>query len=215
MSTSIRAAIAATLLLSSIGTAGAEGFYFGAGWNKSSIGGDFDGENIFGNGSEVIVVPKIDSGSGFAFFGGIHATENWDLEMSYYSSDHNADWLGIDFDVEYTSLNFDAKYNFETGNENLKPYGLFGFGFGTVTVVGGSSDGFSLGDAKYYGSGLNLGIGVNYYVKPEVSFGVAYIMRLTSYDEAEGISGTRGALPSDLDGDATTFTINATYHILH
>ena len=209
-----RVGVASVFLLCSITTAhAAQGFYFGAGWASNSVEGDFDGKNGFSTSSEVIIVPEIDSGSGFAIFGGWQLNEQWDLEMSYYSSNHNSDWQGFDLDVEYSSLNFDAKFNFNANSENVKPYVLVGYGFGTVTVIDGSSDGFGFGDAEYYGSGLNIGIGVNYYVEPAISFGAAFIKRLTSYDEAEGISGLRGELPYDLDGDATTLTINVAYHI--
>lgn len=188
-----------------------EGFYLGGGFQNTSITGDFDGKSSYTSSSDTIIVPKIKSGSGYCIFGGVHITESWDVEMGYFESNHDSKWMNETHEAKATSLNFDVKYNFSTSIERLKPFVVFGAGMDTIFVSGGASDGSTVREATYYGYGLNFGVGVNYFLNSNVSFGASYTVRSNIYDEASG-TGTRGLLNESIDADSITFAVITTYH---
>ena len=188
-----------------------QGFYLGFGIPYNTIGGDFDGESAFVGASDIIIVPEIDGAFGFGILVGFGFSPEAALELSYLASSHDAKWMGGSGDVDYSMLNIDFKFSFNSFKPT-QPYLLIGLGFHDVVVVDGSvSVSGQIGDATYTGTGFNIGGGVDQYVNPNVSIGLGLTYRIVEYDEAEGVVG-KGKLDDSLNGDGFGLVLDAAYH---
>lgn len=205
------AAVLCAFVFTSNGAFARDGIYFGGGLHSTSIGGDFDGQTFFTSDFEAVVVPEIETGQGFAIFGGAHLNPVLSIEMDYLSSSHDASFAGVPLDVSYSEFSIYANLHFDV-SEQLKPMALLGYGTSWIEVEDGAVDvNGNLGDATYTGSGFNLGIGAEYFVQSNVALGVRLIKRFASYDEVEG-EIVEGSLSQELDGDTTTLMFTLAYH---
>ena len=190
-----------------------EAWYAGLGLPHISIGGDFDGERAFAGPSNSIIVPEIDGALGLEFFGGYRGSTDLGVEFKLTRSKHDATWMGSDFDVNYLSVNVNLKLFFGIKDEAIQPYLIGGGGFHQLEVVDGSDGGGNVGDAVYTGLGLNLGMGVDYFVYTNFSFGVGLLFRVVSYDKAKGVIGG-GELEDTLSGNSFGLFFRSSYHFV-
>lgn len=161
------------------------GFYIGVGAAYNSLEGDFDGETVLIGCCDIILVPKVDNGTGYkVVLGG--RTSRSAGEISYIQSDHDVTFLGAKGEAELKMLNFDWKPFFQS-SQRIQPFILLGLNFTEFTLKDGSSDGFSVGDAKFNGIGLNLGGGIAYYFTSRIALSVGLTYRWISFDSAEGV----------------------------
>ncbi|MBI3609112.1 MAG: porin family protein [Nitrospirae bacterium] len=189
-----------------------EGFYIGLGFPYNTIWGGFDGNSTVAESGNVIYVPKIDGALGWGILLGYGVNPEASFELSYLASNHNAKWTGARGDVDYTVLNFDLKYGFNTSRPT-QPYILFGINIDTLVVKNGSFSAVlsKAGDATYTGTGLNLGLGMDHYFNPKVSTGVGLTYRIVEYDHAKGISNS-GQLKNFLNGNGFGLILDGAYH---
>lgn len=204
------AAVLCALVFTSNGASARDGFYFGGGLHSTSIGGDFDGQTFFRSAFEDVLVPDIETGEGFAIFGGVQLSPVVSIEVDYLSSNHDASFAGVPLDVSYSEFSIYANVHFDA-SEQLKPLVLLGYGTSWIEVEDGAVDlNGNFGDATYTGSGFNMGIGAEYFVQSNVALGIRLIKRFASYDEVEG-EIVEGPLSQELDGDTTTLMFTMSY----
>lgn len=189
-----------------------QGFYMGLGIPYNTIGGDFDGKSSLIGANDLIILPEIDGGIGFGILLGYGFTKDMALELSYFGTSHNAEFLGGRGDVDYNVLNLDLKFSFLT-EQPTQPYLLFGLGLNEIVVKDGSVNFFTgqVGDGTFTGGSFNLGAGVDHYFTPNISLGAGLIYRIVRYDEAEGVTDS-GSINDKLNGDGFGLVISTAYH---
>lgn len=162
-----------------------EGFYLGLQIPYNMVDGDFDNTTM----------PEVDPGAGFGLIAGYTFIPSLSMEIDWSGSSHKS--AGATIGLGEFSLN--GKYSFMT-NE-LQPY-LFA-GVGAFTL---GDDSLTLG-----GTGYNLGLGADYYVNPNVSFGVGLIRKFITYDDIVK-SDVPLTLVGDINGDTISIRFDLTYH---
>jgi len=180
--------------------------YFGVVGTSVSVSnsGIFSGLNYsrVNNPYEVDLLPALSQSFGYGILFG-HREEVWALEASFWQSNHNATFgpgvvnsvsgESVTFTQQfkdtavYYSINVDFKRYFLTETQ-YQPFLSLGVSFPWIVVQNAASDANGdMGPLTLAGLGLNLGIGMEYYLSPEISFfGVAY-QRWASFDEFKGV----------------------------
>lgn len=185
-----------------------DGFYIGFNIPFNNIGGDFNGDTFLDAGSQVILIPKVESSSGLGISVGVKFSE-LAYELNYLSSTHDVTFLGVPGEADYNMVNLDIKYYY-SADKRFRPNLLFGFCVPWLVVKDGSTDGVDVGDATFHGLGLNIGGGISYYINPRVSISGGVIFRWISYGSA-GASGRSRRLEDNLDGSGIDFNVGITY----
>lgn len=189
-----------------------KGWYIGLIAPYNTIGGDFDGNTVLTSANDIILIPKIDSALGWGISIGKRYSNDSSLEASLLMSSHDVTFAGATGKVEYMLVNFDWKRYFSV-ERPTQPYFLLGFAISQLVVKDGSatiSASPTVGDATLSGSGLNIGGGVAYFVKSNISINGEAIYRWITYNMAKGVV-TEGALEKSLSGSGINFSISMTY----
>lgn len=185
----------------------AGGFFVGAGYPQVEIGGDMDGESFVAGGGSAEILPDQDDGTGVKYLIGYYVSGGT-FELSWVDTDHDGDWLGLETDSSYRSLNMDIKL--PVGAEHrLRGQVILGVGFTSVEIENGSTDGFREQDATFNGLDFRFGLGLAYELSERFILQGSLVKRYGSYDEVEGI--VDGDLDDDLDGDGTTLSFELLY----
>lgn len=152
---------------------------------------------------EVDLIPALDQNFGFGVLLG-HREEAWAVEVSYWQSNHNATFgPGVVGSVSgssvtltqqfqdtavYSSVNVDFKRYFFT-EAQTQPFISLGVSFPWITVNNAAADANgNIGPLTLAGLGLNLGVGVEYYLSPNLSFFGGAYKRWASFDEFKGLA---------------------------
>jgi hypothetical protein len=212
--------------------------YIGAVGTSVSVGngGIFNGQNYSALTSpsyEIDLIPSISQNFGFGLLIG-HREEAYALEVSYWQSNHIASFgpaavtspsvttptnipLAQDTAV-YNSINLDFKRYFLTELQ-LQPFVNLGVSFPWIVVQNAAEDGNgNIGSVSLAGLGLNLGVGVEYYITPNISVMGGGYERWASFDQSKGsISASaqynrlsvNGSAGSD-DGSGLIFMVGTT-----
>ncbi len=156
-----------------------EGFYLGANVLFNDFSGDID---------------NLDSGNGLGLRGGFGLNRYLSFEAGIFKTDH--DLKNGTGTADFKGGTIDAKLSFPLTGSHIEPY-IFG-GVGTYTLVypGQTLD----------GKGGQLGIGMDIYLFPELSFNVGLARRNITFDAT-------GATP-ELKGKVTTLDFGFTYHFI-
>ena len=156
-----------------------EGMYFSVSGVENSIGGDFTGAKyyLYEESALRCDVPEIESDRGFGMtIGGKKGKLAG--ELSYLRSVHNTNFLGLPYDGEVELVNLDIKfYTLRILKQSIKAYFLTGIGFPKITIENAATDGQSLGDAIYKGFGLNLGLGTEIRILPNLGIDGSVVIR--------------------------------------
>jgi opacity protein-like surface antigen len=184
------------------------GFYIGVGAAYNSLEGDFDGETILIGCCDIILVPKVDNGAGYKIVLGGRMSSSA-AEISYIQSDHDVTFLGAKGEAELKMFNFDWK-PFFLSSQRLQPFILLGVNFTEFILKDGSSDGFSVGDAKFNGIGLNLGGGIAYYFTSRIALNAGLTYRWISFGSAEGV-GPNESLADSLISNGVNLDTGLTF----
>ncbi|MBI5745738.1 MAG: outer membrane beta-barrel protein [Nitrospirae bacterium] len=195
-----------------------EGFYLGLGLPYNTIDGDFKGNSVLSGHNDLIIIPDIDGAFGVGLlFGyvthyGFAPDQLFAIEGSFLLSVHDAEFQGQRGTVDYSLVNFDLKYLFMT-SKAIEPYLLIGISLADLTIENGA---VSLttgkeGDALLTGVGLNLGIGLDYYLTKNISLGTGVIYRIISYDIAEGVEDKSG-IKDGFSGSGLGIILSTAYH---
>lgn len=181
--------------------------YFGIEGTSVSVdhGGAFTGLNYsrIDYPYEIDLIPALDQNFGFGLLIG-HREQAWAAEASYWQSNHNATFgpgvVGSDSGSSvtltqkyqdkavYNSINVDFKRYFLTETQ-LQPFINLGVSFPWIVVQNAAID--SNGDTTKLtlaGLGLNLGVGVEYYLSPNLSVFCGGYERWASFDEFKGFA---------------------------
>jgi hypothetical protein len=150
---------------------------------------------------DVSIIPTIPQAIGWGVLAG-HREEAYALEVSYWQSVHNG-FFGpgvvgsqsngsVTFTsaypatAVYNSINVDFKRYFLTDLQ-LQPFLDLGVSFPWMTISNADIDGSgNVLPLTLSGAGLNLGIGVEYYLTPNISFVAGAYQRWASFSEFQG-----------------------------
>ncbi len=211
---SLFALIATVMLFLATSPAEAEsGFYMGLGAAYNTIQGDFDGVSGLGGGTEDIIIPDLNNAVGIDLLLGQQMLNNvWAIEFNYMSSGHNGTWMGRSGDVSYSAFSINGKYSFLPASR-VRPYLLFGVSYNGLIIKKGAIDIYTgaVADAKLFGTGLNLGAGIDNYLSPIVSLTLGIMYRYLDYTEAKGVH-QRGTIDDSLDGSGFSLLLTTAYH---
>jgi opacity protein-like surface antigen len=184
----------------------------GLGAVYNAIGGDFDGQAGLSNGTEVIILPDLDAGLGIDLLAGFRIDDRFSLEFDFMTSKHSGTWEGLKGDAGYLGLNFNGKYSF-LATRTMQPYLLFGINYSLLVINDGAQDLMTgeTSNATLFGSGFNLGTGIEQYIGPNTSLTIGVMYRYIEYTIADGLSG-RGTIDNGVDGSGLSFKISTAYH---
>jgi len=184
-------------------------------------GGAFNGLNYsrINNPYEIDLIPALTQNFGYGLLVG-HREEAWAVEASYWQSNHNATFgpgvvgsisgssvtLTQQFQdtATYNSINIDFKRYFLTEGQT-QPFLSLGVSFPWIVVNNAASD--ANGDTSSLtlaGLGFNLGVGVEYYLSPNISFFGGAYRRWASFDEFKGLTLQYNQLAQYQSGGATS-----------
>ncbi len=179
---------------------------------------------------EIVLLPALAQNFGFGFFAG-HREEAFALELGFFQSNHTASFgpasvtsatvtAPVDIPLSqdsavYRSVNLDFKRYFFTETQT-QPFINIGICFPWMEVSNGAAD--SKGNftaLTLAGLGLNLGIGMEYYLTPNISLVGAATQRWASFDQFRGFTTqfrnlvVQGPAMSD-EGSGLNFTLGTT-----
>jgi hypothetical protein len=180
--------------------------YFGIEGISVSVGnkGEFTGLNYSLVNSpeyEVDLLPELSQAFGFGLMFG-HREGPWALEVSYWQSVHTAtfgpgtvnSFFGTSANIgqqykdtaTYYSINVDFKRYLFT-EQQLQPFISLGVCFPWIVVDNAAENAEgAVGPLTLAGLGLNLGVGLEYYISPEFSILAGGYQRWASFDEFKG-----------------------------
>ena len=182
---------------------------------------------------EIDLIPKLDQGFGFGFLIG-HREEAYAVELIYWQSSHNASFgpaslssstsstvvavpLVHDSAVVH-SVNLDFKRYFFT-EAQTQPFINLGVSFPWIVVHNGAEDlSGNFSPFSLAGLGLNLGVGIEYYLSPNFSIVAGATQRWASFDQSKGFTNEYaplapyGGVVSD-GGSGLDFTLGTTIGI--
>lgn len=163
-----------------------EGAYVGFHVPFNKINGDFDNTKA----------TAVKGGTGLGLIAGYGFTSAVSLELDLAGTGHRSG----DANVRFREFSLNGKYAFEA-SPHVQPF-LF-LGVGSFTLGNDS--------VTYGGRGYNVGLGMDYYQSPHLSWGAALIGKIIRYDRV--VKGTRPAsVPDKLNGETTSLRLDATYH---
>jgi hypothetical protein len=167
-----------------------EGFYLGAFIPYNKITGDS------ADPPSDAYINSLDSGAGFGLRAGYGFNRYFAIEGALFDSTHKSN-LGI-VDQDFSGLTLDAKVNFPLTGHSFEPYLLLGVGH------------YELGDSsgKFKGNGSQFGVGIDFYLMPELSLNTGLTWRRITFDSNDfGIT-------DDVNARVRTFDVGLTYHFL-
>ncbi len=198
--------VGSVVLLACIPSIAYSKLYIGYGLAQVQIGGDMDGSTFVAGGGSAEVLPEQTTKIGNKFIIGSQS-DGSAIEFSITQSEHDGAWQGIPLISEFFSLNFDGKLFFRKGM--LRPFGLLGFGFTSVTVKDGSTDGFRTEDAKFKGTDIRFGAGIEFAVQKNIAIDLQVVRRWGSYNSVAGIES--GSIDDDINGDGMSTSLEVKY----
>lgn len=211
--------------------------YIGVVATSVSVGtsGEFSGLNysrIDAPAYEVDLIPALSQSFGYGLLIG-HREEAWSGEVSFWQSNHTATFgpgtlsspsgqtatltQSYQGTATYNSVNVDFKRYFFT-EQQLQPFLNLGVSFPWIVVNNAAIDGNgTVTNLTLAGLGLNLGIGAEYYLTPNVSFVAGAYQRWASFDEFKGaqlqynqIAQFGNGNPTSDEGSGLIFAVGTT-----
>ena len=170
-------------------------------------GGEFSGLNysrVNLPAYEITLLPSLAQNFGYGILVG-HREEAYAIELSYWQSNHTASFgpgvvnavngaTPVTFSgayqdtAVYQSINVDFKRYFLT-DLDIQPFLGLGVSFPWITLPNADADSNGdVGSVTLAGLGFNLGLGVEYYLSPTLSFVAGGYQRWASFDQFRGFS---------------------------
>lgn len=186
-----------------------------------STSGDFDGEHggTFIDAANIsVIAPQLADANGYGFtFGG--QSGRLCGEVSYLTSEHDSSvdpLLALIYtpgQTEVGKIGFDVKFLFSDPQNVLIPYGLIGIAHDTYNVQNGALDTGSTpatsGNAKYWGYGYKLGLGVLFRLADHLALEGSYTISSTKLRRVKAFDETR--MPG-YTVDAQWMTVSLNYY---
>lgn len=163
-----------------------EGYFLGLQIPFNKVGGDFDNQKA----------PDVKGGTGLGLIAGYGFTPAFSLELDLAGTGHRQAGAHISF----REFSLNGKYAFEA-TPHLQPFLFLGIGS------------FRLGDNNlmYGGLGYNVGIGMDYYSSPHLSWGIALIGKIIKYDRV--VKGSKpDSVTGNLNGGTSSLRLDVSYH---
>lgn len=157
-----------------------EGFYLGVNVLFNEISGDVNSPEW------------LDSGNGLGLRGGFGLNRYLAIEAGLWKTKHDMKFSAETVDLKAGTL--DLKLNLPLSGSQIEPYLLIGLGSYEMERAGATND----------GSGVRLGIGMDIYLFPELSFNVGLTRNNVTFDE--------GVV--EVDGKVTTLDFGLSYHFI-
>jgi hypothetical protein len=179
---------------------------------NNSIGGEFDGETILYSGQETFIVPKIKTSYGFGLAVGM-GTNTWKLELGFVRSAHDFSFGTFRGTSSYNIFNIDFSY-YVISRKLIRPYILVGLCVPWVVVNDGSTSlaaDAQVGDETFSGVGLNIGPGLEVYLRDNLMVHTEMIFRRISYTKLNGVTKEETTYKDGLNGSGTSITIGLSY----
>jgi len=167
-----------------------EGFYLGGFIPFNKITGDSP------DATSNTYINSLDTGAGLGIRAGYGFNRYFAIEGSLFGSSHKSN-LGI-VDQDFSGATLDAKVNFPLTGHSFEPYLLLGVGH------------YELGDSsgKFKGTGSQFGVGIDFYLMPELSLDTGLTWRRITFDSNDfGVA-------ADVNARVTTFDVGLTYHFI-
>lgn len=187
-----------------------EGFYVGGSFLVQGIEGDFDGDDALfeSGGNDVILVPEIDPGLGFALVAGWR-TPKVAFEMSFRQTWHDTEFGGVESgDAVLYALDLDVKPYFFT-EEPVQPFLLVGMSMPILVLEDALSEDGGVTfdeDATLTGLGFNFGGGFSLFATEQFAVHMTGGYRFAWYFDAEG-----DEIDDDLDGQGFFASVGVTF----
>ncbi len=186
-----------------------EGWFLGIGATRVQVGGDFDGTTYVAGGGSMEVMPTLETSTGIKCTGGWQSSGG-SIGLAYSNSKHTGNWAGIDLDSRFVSYCIEGKvFVFGAIMNRIQPFLTFGFAYNTLTVEGGSTNGYRTADATFKGWDMLPGAGVEISLHEHVAVDLMGVYRWGSYGHVDGIQS--GALPDGIDSDGFTGSLEVKY----
>jgi len=157
-----------------------EGFYLGVNVLFNDISGEYNSPEW------------MDSGNGLGLRAGIGLNRYLAFEAGLWKTDHDMKFGTGSADL--TGATIDAKLNLPLSGSQIEPYIQAGVGSYEVSQNGFSED----------GKGGQLGIGMDIYLFPELSFNVGLMRRNITFEHNN----------NDIKAKVTTLDFGFTYHFI-
>jgi len=170
-------------------TYGARGFYIEPFFSTCSIGGDFNGQTHLGDGSELFLMPKINSSSGLGIGAG-YKTPGGSFGVYYFGSSHSMTATVLNYPSGYNGSYsaFGLLFTQQFGlNNRFQPYVTAGINMARVTVTGGAFTQTQIGDATFSGFGIDAGAGLLFYATPQIFVRAGLLYRETVFGWVKGL----------------------------
>ena len=189
-----------------------QGFYIGIGTAYNTISGDFDGSSALQGANEVIGLPLIKNAFGIDLLAGWGINDAWAIELNLMASTHKGSGAGLNGDINYASFSINGKYNFLI-THRAQPFIFFGLSSNTLLIKNGAIDlgTGQVADAKFSGSGFNLGFGLDAYFTPNLSLSPGLLYRYVDYTKATGVNNS-GSISNGLNGSGFSLLLTLAYH---
>ncbi len=180
---------------------------------------------------EITLIPSLAQAVGLGALAG-HREGTYAIEVSYWQSVHTASFgpgvvtfsngNAVTFATPYqgtavyNSVNLDMKRYILT-DLPIQPFLDMGISFPWIDLNNVDVDvSGNIGPATFAGFGFNLGIGVEYYLSPNISFTAGAFQRWSSFDEFKGFQTQYNQLSSSAgtpsyDGSGLNFTVGTTF----
>jgi len=199
-----------------------------------SAGGLFTGLNysrVDKPAYEITLIPSLAQAVGLGALAG-HREGTYAIEVSYWQSVHNSSFgpgvvtftngSAVTFTTPYqgtaiyNSINLDMKRYILT-DLPIQPFMNLGVSFPWIDLGNVDMDASgNIGPATLGGFGFDLGIGVEYYLSPNIAFTAGAFQRWSSFDEFKGFQTqynqlSSSASPASYDGSGFNFTVGTTF----
>lgn len=184
------------------------GFYVSAAYEQSSIKGEFDDTIFLNMITEVVDVPLVKDGSGWAAeVGGVAGENGSKFSIGYRTSDHDTSSVLLGRS-QARFVSWDLRGQIALGSwERVRPLIILGLGLPTLTIENATIlPGGRRKDARFRGYSFDIGAGVDLYAVGRWSIGANVVYRATTYSTANGES-----IDDGLSGSGTTYTLRTAF----
>ena len=192
-----------------------DGFFIGYFFTDNSITGDFDRKTVLTSSTEIVLVPKVESGQGSDFVLGVRE-KAVTYEFHYMSSKHDVTFLDAKGEAEYSAWSLDIKGYF-LSKKRFQPFIGIGLIFPDLKVkdagaTSTSSGEIMSGDATFIsGPAVNWSGGIAVFISPRVSVQLGVTYHNFDIKSVKGASGITRQLKDKINASSTKYLAGLTF----
>lgn len=188
-----------------------EGFFIGvtASGNATITGPSFDGQHLFRDSEEVLLVPRLHEERAFGVVLGGRFTHGA-IEFAYARSRHPGTFMGAEGTVVFHAVDINGR-GFLLTSKRFQPWWVVGLSIPMLIAKEGSANREGVDDARFGGVGVNVGGGLATYLHPRVALLAGYTYRWLSFSDARGAADKWKELDDAMRGHNAGFTTAMTF----